>query len=231
MAAMLIGFDFAVREGFLRILGDPPAGAEHDRLADLLREHGRGIACARAVLAAAWRAALVAVAEGRHRRMRALRSPPGVPILVVTAHLASSDVHGEWRGMSSSRARATPPGSCSCPRCRAPTCASAIRARPPFAVLRRRSPRMRGTPPGGRLSTPLAHPRFRRGSCLELGAQLDGPLRTSAHRGTALARRRSPTTPSTAEAPRRSACPEARRAGPPRPPGARRLPDPAAPHP
>ena len=26
MAALVIGFDFAVREGFLRILGDPPAG-------------------------------------------------------------------------------------------------------------------------------------------------------------------------------------------------------------
>jgi len=65
MAALLIGFDFAVREGFLRILGDPPAGAEHDRLTDMLSAStapaspvlGR-------VLAAAWRAALVAVAEG-----------------------------------------------------------------------------------------------------------------------------------------------------------------------
>ena len=64
MAALVIGFDFAVREGFLRILGDPPAGTEHDRLADLLSAStapaspvlGR-------VLAAAWRAALVAVAE------------------------------------------------------------------------------------------------------------------------------------------------------------------------
>ena len=65
MAALVIGFDFAVREGFLRILGDPPAGTEHDRLADLLSAStapaspvlGR-------VLAAAWRAAVVAVAEG-----------------------------------------------------------------------------------------------------------------------------------------------------------------------
>ena len=65
MAALLIGFDFVVREGFLRILGDPPAGAEHDRLADMLSAStapaspvlGR-------VLAAAWRSALVAIAEG-----------------------------------------------------------------------------------------------------------------------------------------------------------------------
>jgi AcrR family transcriptional regulator len=65
IAALVIGLDFAVREGFLRILGDPPAGAEHDRLAALLSAStapaspvlGR-------VLAAAWRAALVAVAEG-----------------------------------------------------------------------------------------------------------------------------------------------------------------------
>lgn len=64
-AALLVGLDFAVREGFLRILGDPPAGAEHDRLAEMLSASmapdspllGR-------VLAAAWRAALAAVAEG-----------------------------------------------------------------------------------------------------------------------------------------------------------------------
>jgi AcrR family transcriptional regulator len=69
MAALVIGFDFAVREGFLRILGDPPAGTEHDRLAGLLSAStapaspvlGR-------VLAAAWRAALVAVAEGSDPR-------------------------------------------------------------------------------------------------------------------------------------------------------------------
>lgn len=65
MAALVIGFDFAVREGFLHILGDPPAGAGHDRLADMLSAStapaspvlGR-------VLAAAWRSALGAVAEG-----------------------------------------------------------------------------------------------------------------------------------------------------------------------
>lgn len=64
-AALLVGFDFAVREGFLRILGDPPAGAGDDRLAGLLSTStapasqvlGR-------VLAAAWRAALTAVADG-----------------------------------------------------------------------------------------------------------------------------------------------------------------------
>jgi len=64
-AALLVGFDFAVREGFLQILGAPPAGAERDQLAEMLSASttpaspvlGR-------VLAAAWRAALVAVAEG-----------------------------------------------------------------------------------------------------------------------------------------------------------------------
>ncbi|GAA1752503.1 TetR/AcrR family transcriptional regulator [Agromyces humatus] len=68
-AALLIGFDFAVREGFLRILGDPPAGADGDRLTGLLSATtapappvlGR-------ILAAAWRAALVAVAEGADAR-------------------------------------------------------------------------------------------------------------------------------------------------------------------
>jgi AcrR family transcriptional regulator len=64
-SALLVGLDFAVREGFLRILGDPPAGTEPDRLAEMLSQNvvpprpllGR-------VLAAAWRAALAAIAEG-----------------------------------------------------------------------------------------------------------------------------------------------------------------------
>jgi AcrR family transcriptional regulator len=63
--ALLVGFDFAVREGFLHILGTPPAGTERDLLADMLRA---GTAPASpvlgVVLAAAWRAALAAVAEG-----------------------------------------------------------------------------------------------------------------------------------------------------------------------
>ena len=64
-AALLVGFDFAVREGFLHILGAPPRGAERDRLTEMLSAStalaspvlGR-------VLAAGWRAALGAVAEG-----------------------------------------------------------------------------------------------------------------------------------------------------------------------
>jgi AcrR family transcriptional regulator len=65
MAALLIGFDFAVREGFLRVLGDPPAGAEPDRLAELLTAStAHAPPVLGRVLAAAWRAALVAVAEG-----------------------------------------------------------------------------------------------------------------------------------------------------------------------
>lgn len=64
-SALLIGFDFAVREGFLRILGAPPEGDGADRLAELLSAGtmpespvlGR-------ILAAAWRASLAAVADG-----------------------------------------------------------------------------------------------------------------------------------------------------------------------
>ena len=64
-AALLVGFDFAIREGFLQILAAPPQGVERDRLTELLSAStapaspvlGR-------VLAAAWRAALGAVAEG-----------------------------------------------------------------------------------------------------------------------------------------------------------------------
>ncbi len=64
-AALLVGFDFAVREGFLRILGAPPAGAEKDRLAELLKEStAKASPVLGPVLAAAWRAALIAVAEG-----------------------------------------------------------------------------------------------------------------------------------------------------------------------
>jgi hypothetical protein len=63
--ALLVGLDFAVREGFLRILGDPPAGAEHDRLAEMLRASTAPASPVLGpVLAAAWRAALAAVAEG-----------------------------------------------------------------------------------------------------------------------------------------------------------------------
>ena len=64
-AALLAGFDFAVREGFLQILGAPPVGAERDGLAEIL---SASTATASPVLgrvhAAAWRAALAAVAEG-----------------------------------------------------------------------------------------------------------------------------------------------------------------------
>jgi AcrR family transcriptional regulator len=64
-AALLVGLDYAVRERLLRILGAPPTGTEHDRLAEMLGQHtvppapllGR-------LLAAAWRAALAAIAEG-----------------------------------------------------------------------------------------------------------------------------------------------------------------------
>ena len=64
-AALLVGFDFAVREGFLRILGAPPAGTEQDRLAELLKDStAKASPVLGPVLAAAWRAALVAVAEG-----------------------------------------------------------------------------------------------------------------------------------------------------------------------
>jgi AcrR family transcriptional regulator len=64
-AALLVGFDFAVREGFLHILGPPPGGAEHDRLAEMLSASmAPASALLGRVLAAAWRMALVAVAEG-----------------------------------------------------------------------------------------------------------------------------------------------------------------------
>jgi AcrR family transcriptional regulator len=64
-SALLVGLDFAVREGFLRILGNPPAGTEHDRLAEMLSEStSPGTPVLGTVLAAAWRAALAAIADG-----------------------------------------------------------------------------------------------------------------------------------------------------------------------
>ncbi|MFI0374266.1 TetR/AcrR family transcriptional regulator [Actinomadura sp. 1N219] len=64
-SALLVGLDFAVREGFLYILGDPPAGTDHDRLAEMLSQTiGPAAPLLGRVLAAAWRAALAAIAEG-----------------------------------------------------------------------------------------------------------------------------------------------------------------------
>lgn len=63
--ALLVGFDFAVREGFLRILGDPPGRADPDRLEQLLTTATDGASPVMGrLLAAAWRAALAAVADG-----------------------------------------------------------------------------------------------------------------------------------------------------------------------
>jgi len=63
-AALLVGLDFAVRERFLRLVGDPPAGTEHDRLAEMLTASAHATPLLGQVLAAAWRAALAAVADG-----------------------------------------------------------------------------------------------------------------------------------------------------------------------
>lgn len=64
-AALLVGLDFAVRERFLRILGDPPAGAGHDRLAEMLdASTAPASPLLGRVLAAAW---LAALAAGRRR--------------------------------------------------------------------------------------------------------------------------------------------------------------------
>jgi AcrR family transcriptional regulator len=64
-SALLVGLDFAAREGFLRILGTPPAETEHDRLAEMLSGFVvPGPPVFGRVIAAAWRAGLEAIAEG-----------------------------------------------------------------------------------------------------------------------------------------------------------------------
>ena len=83
-AALLVGFDFAVREGFLHILGAPPVGAEGDPLAEMLRAQTAPASPVLGdVLAATWRAALSAVAEGAdpHEARAAL--------LALTVHIPS----------------------------------------------------------------------------------------------------------------------------------------------
>lgn len=64
--ALVVGFDFALQQGFLRLLGRPPVGTdENDPLVELLARLGRPRpAPIGQVLAAAWRAALLAVADG-----------------------------------------------------------------------------------------------------------------------------------------------------------------------
>lgn len=65
-AALLVGFDFAVREGFLQILGSAPKGQKGaDRVAHLLGAHAQPEnTVIGQLLAATWRAALMAVADG-----------------------------------------------------------------------------------------------------------------------------------------------------------------------
>jgi AcrR family transcriptional regulator len=63
--ALLVGFDFAVSQGFLRLLGEPHPARDVDSVAELFAEISDGGATPIGMmLAAAWRAALLAVAEG-----------------------------------------------------------------------------------------------------------------------------------------------------------------------
>lgn len=75
-AALLAGFDFAVREGFSRLLGPPPPEvspdvglSREDRLAHLLSALAAPVSSVLGrVLAASWRAAVLAVADGADPR-------------------------------------------------------------------------------------------------------------------------------------------------------------------
>jgi AcrR family transcriptional regulator len=64
-AAMLVGFDYAVRQEFQRLLGEPPAPTMHDPLVDLLTTLAQPAPPPLGrMLASAWRTAVLAVAEG-----------------------------------------------------------------------------------------------------------------------------------------------------------------------
>jgi AcrR family transcriptional regulator len=63
-AALLIGFDFATAQGFMRLLGEPHPARRVDPVAEMLAELCDGRTPIAGMLAAAWRAALAAVADG-----------------------------------------------------------------------------------------------------------------------------------------------------------------------
>jgi AcrR family transcriptional regulator len=66
--ALLVGFDFAVDQGFMRLLGEPHPARAVDPVAELLaRISDDGRTPIGSMLAAAWRAALLAVADGAPR--------------------------------------------------------------------------------------------------------------------------------------------------------------------
>ena len=78
--ALVVAFDYAQRAGFLRLLGEPHPERAEDPVAALLDEHVE--APLGALLAAAWRAALITSAEGAQpaavrRALRALSGAPG----------------------------------------------------------------------------------------------------------------------------------------------------------
>jgi len=64
-AALLVGFDYTTQQGFVRLLGEAHPSRDFDPVADVLSEisHVRRAPVGR-VLAAAWRGALMAVADG-----------------------------------------------------------------------------------------------------------------------------------------------------------------------
>ncbi len=63
-AALLVGFDFALGQDFHRLLAEPPAGSEEDALVAALTTGAGGSQALGRVLAAAWRASLLAVGAG-----------------------------------------------------------------------------------------------------------------------------------------------------------------------
>jgi hypothetical protein len=64
-SVLLVGFDFAVNQGFVRLLGEDHPGRDIDPVAELLADlsHAENSPIGR-VLVAAWRAALLAVSDG-----------------------------------------------------------------------------------------------------------------------------------------------------------------------
>jgi len=80
--ALVVAFDYAVRAGVARLLGEPHPRGGRDPVADLLTARlDSGATPLGAMLAAAWRAALAATAEGAppaagRSALLALRAPP-----------------------------------------------------------------------------------------------------------------------------------------------------------
>lgn len=110
-AALAVGFDFAVHQGFIELLGEHPGGKADDPLVELLARltHPAPSPLAR-LLAAAWRAAIYSVAEGaKPESVRTALTALDVDLRPHEPPHADGD-HSRSPEAGPRRAQTTPPG-------------------------------------------------------------------------------------------------------------------------